>query len=96
LGYQIIEAADGQAGWDAYQADKDRIDLVLMDLSMPGMSGLELLKRLLVFDPDVPAIILTGNVPDEVDAPGARAVLGKPLLPKLMFATIRKVLDGEA
>jgi CheY-like chemotaxis protein len=92
-GYRVIEAVDGPSGLAIYQTEKDRIDLVLMDLSMPGFSGLELLKRLLVINPEVRVIIMTGNLPDQMHIPDARAVLGKPLKSKEMFDVIRKILD---
>jgi len=94
-GYKIIEAVDGRAGWEIFQAQKDQIDLVMLDLSMPWISGLELLKLMMDLDPNTRVIIVTGNPPSDVVAPGARAVLAKPLMPKVMFELVRGVLDDR-
>lgn len=94
-GYKVIEAVDGQAGWETFMVQKDEIDLVLLDLSMPRVPGLELLKRIIELDSDTRVIIVTGNPPDQVVAPGAREVLAKPLFPNVMFETVRRVLDDE-
>ena len=94
-GYKIIEAVDGRAGWEIFQAQKDEIDLVMLDLSMPWISGLELLKLIMDLDPNTRVIIVTGNPPENVVAPGAKAVLAKPLMPHVMFELVRRVLDDE-
>jgi two-component system cell cycle sensor histidine kinase/response regulator CckA len=94
-GYKIIEAVDGRAGWEVFQAQKDEIDLVMLDLSMPWISGLELLKLIIDLAPDTRVIIVTGNPPESILAPGAKAVLAKPLMPNLMFDLVRRVLDDE-
>jgi signal transduction histidine kinase len=94
-GYEVIEAVDGRDGWAKFIEHHDQIDLVMLDLSMPWISGLELLEKILKHDPQTRVIIVTGNPPDEVEAPGARAILAKPLMPSEMFERIRQVLDSE-
>jgi signal transduction histidine kinase len=94
-GYEVLEAVDGETGSEIFLRQKDQIDVVIMDLSMPGISGLDLLKRIMDLDANTRVIIITGNPPDEVVAPGARAVLAKPLMPGEMFETVRHVLDDE-
>ena len=94
-GYRIIEAVDGQDGWETFVAEKDQIDLVLLDLSMPYITGLELLKMMMNFDADTRVVIVTGNPPDDVVAPDAKAVLAKPLLPDVMFETLDRVLQDQ-
>jgi signal transduction histidine kinase len=94
-GYNLLEAVNGEAGWETFLAHKDQIDLVMMDLSMPGISGLELLERIMDLDARSRVIIVTGNPPDEVIAPGAKAILAKPVMPQVMFEVVRRVLDDE-
>lgn len=92
-GYNIIEAVDGQDGWETFVAQKDQIDLVILDLSMPYISGLELLKLIIHLDPDARVVIITGNPPDDVVAPDAKAILSKPLLPEVMYESIGRLLQ---
>ncbi|HEY4744363.1 MAG TPA: adenylate/guanylate cyclase domain-containing protein [Desulfuromonadaceae bacterium] len=60
-GYAVETAADGQEGFDRYIADQD-FSLIVSDMEMPVMSGLEMTKRLRVSGFDVPILILTANV----------------------------------
>src|SRR5437763_13537814 len=68
MGIDSVAAESGEEALDRFQAEK--IDLVLTDLKMPGMTGLELLARLRELDADVPVILLTafGTVQTAVDA----------------------------
>ena len=67
-GYGVVTAADGTTGLQAFQAQA--IDLVLTDIRMPEMDGLELLTRLKAMHADLPVIILTahGTIDSAVEA----------------------------
>ena len=56
-GYEVLTSADGAAGLSAFR--RGGVELVLQDLKMPGMDGLELLKALKSDDPLVPVMVLT-------------------------------------
>jgi PAS domain S-box-containing protein len=56
-GFNVIEAEDGTTGVELFRANAARIDIVLMDLTLPGKSGREVLKELRVFRPDVKVIV---------------------------------------
>ncbi|MDR0589593.1 MAG: sigma-54 dependent transcriptional regulator [Spirochaetaceae bacterium] len=58
-GYTVETAADGDGGLKSFQ--KGDIDLVITDLRMPGLSGEELLKRIVSETPGIPVILLTGH-----------------------------------
>ena len=58
MGYQVLTAADGREGLEQFQAQ--RPDIVLTDIRMPGMDGLELLRRIKEQSPDTEVIVLTG------------------------------------
>jgi CheY-like chemotaxis protein len=68
-GYQVLEADDGQAGLDLFTQQIDTIDLVVSDLVMPRMNGLEMLQALKQFRPQVKMILVTGL---SIDAPAWR------------------------
>ncbi len=56
-GYQTFQAANGVQALDI--VTKQRPDLVLLDMKIPGMDGIEILKRMKVIDPDIRVIIMT-------------------------------------
>ena len=59
-GIDVVTAANGQEGVDIFRRRAGEIDLVLLDLAMPGMSGEETLRHLRDFDSSVPVILSSG------------------------------------
>jgi CheY-like chemotaxis protein len=95
-GYKVDAAADGASAWDALQISG--YDLLVTDYNMPGMSGIELIKKLHAARMALPVILVSGTIPTEklkrhpwlqIDA-----VLPKPYTPDELLATVRKVLDS--
>ncbi len=74
--------------------------VVMSDVRMPGMNGLELLARIQALDADLPVILLTGHgdVPMAVDAmrEGAYDFLEKPFSPETLLRTLRRALEKRA
>lgn len=67
LGYVVVEAEDGEAALAAFtEARAEPFALVLLDMRMPGMSGDEVLRRMLAIDPGVRVIICTGFADEEL------------------------------
>ena len=97
-GYRVVVASDGQAGLEQLKAGG--VDLVLADLKMPGLSGLELLKATKTVAPDVDVIMLTafGTVEEAVQAmkDGAYDFLTKPFQRAQLIRLIRKALERRA
>ena len=58
-GYEVALAANGSEALDSLQALKP--DLILLDVAMPGMDGVETLKRIVAVDPSLPVIMVTAN-----------------------------------
>ncbi len=94
-GYNVLEASDGQECLDV--VGKTLPDLVLTDLKMPRVDGMEALRRLRERDIDVPVIVLTahGAVDSAVEATrlGAKAYLSKPFDLREVALAIEKVLE---
>jgi PAS domain S-box-containing protein len=56
---ETIVASDGREGLEAYKANKDKIDVVVSDINMPNMDGLEMSEEIHKLDPQVPIVITT-------------------------------------
>jgi len=60
LGYHVREAIDGQQAIDIFEKEKDVIDIVLLDMRMPGMNGATVYNRLIQIQPNVKVILFSG------------------------------------
>ena len=58
-GYEVLTAEDGEAAFEIFQRTKPQI--VLTDIKMPGMDGIELLQKIKQEDPDTEVIMITGH-----------------------------------
>ena len=91
-GYQVMSAEDGKAVISLLQ--KEKFDLIFLDIKMPGISGTEILKQVRSIGLDVPIIIMTAfaTIKNAVECTklGAVAYLQKPFTPD----KIRTVLKG--
>ncbi|MBN2172360.1 MAG: sigma-54-dependent Fis family transcriptional regulator [Candidatus Krumholzibacteriota bacterium] len=92
--YEVIEAADGPGALEL--VGRERLDLVFLDIKMPGMDGLEVLGRLAGMKLDLPVVIISGhgNVQTAVEATrlGAFDFLEKPLDADRVLVTLRNGL----
>jgi CheY-like chemotaxis protein len=60
LGYEVMSARSGQEAIELYQKNADKIDLVIMDMIMPGMSGGETFDRLKGINSDIKVLLSSG------------------------------------
>lgn len=97
-GYRVHTATDGREAISS--ARRDMPDVVLLDLVMPGMSGVDVLKELHAMDPDVPVIMVT-EYPDSESMKEALRhppviLLPKPVEKAVLLSTVKRVLHGSA
>jgi DNA-binding NtrC family response regulator len=94
-GYQVVLAASGEEGIARLQ--KNNISLVLTDLKMPGMDGIEVLRDTLEFNPDIQVVLMTafGSIPSAVNAikNGAYDYLTKPFKKDDLLRIIHRASD---
>ena len=96
-GYQTIEAETGEEG--VRLAHERHLALILMDIQLPGISGIEVLRRLRA-DPvtrPTPVIAITASVMTQdtkrIMAAGFDGFHGKPISVRQLLATVREILD---
>ena len=100
LGYHVLIASDGEQAVKKFLAHRHRIDLVLLDLVIPKLSGLEVYAHISRDKPDVPVIFATaGNSGVDLPHPAPSEglpVLRKPYAPRDLALKVRQVLDHHA
>jgi CheY-like chemotaxis protein len=98
LGYEVTSRTSSRQALALFRLDPFLFDLVITDQTMPGITGVDLAKEIMVIRPDIPVILCTGfsHVVNEESAKtsGIKAFAMKPLTKKEVARTIRKVLDG--
>jgi len=98
-GLEIIEAADGQAALLAFAQRAADINLVLLDLTMPGLSGEETLRQLRALAPKLPVIIMSGYSEGETmgrcASLGVSGYLAKPFEVSSLVTRLRPFLAGS-
>lgn len=98
-GFYVVDAPSGEAAMALFEADPDSFHLLLTDQVMPGISGIDLTRRLHQLKPDLPVIICSAYSPEDI-APiaahlGIRDVLSKPLrVSELRTAVVRVLKPG--
>jgi two-component system cell cycle sensor histidine kinase/response regulator CckA len=97
LGYRVTAVRQSEEAFEAFLNSPERFDLVVTDMTMPGMTGAELAREILQRRPDTPIILCTGysDLVNEQEAleMGIRRFLMKPLFMSNVAREIRTVLD---
>jgi len=93
--YQVDEAADGMEGLGLIQ--KNKYDIILCDIKMPKMDGIEVLEKIMELNIDTPIVMISGhgNIETAVEAvkKGAFDFIAKPLDLNRLLVTIRNAMD---
>ena len=98
LGYRILQARNGDEALALATGYGERIDLLLTDVVMPGMSGKELATRLAPHRPETKVLFTSGYTDDAIVNHGVLdegvSFIGKPYTPVALARKVREVLDG--
>ena len=96
-GYSVSEAEDGMVALERFFVDKP--DLVVLDLVMKGMYGLEVLSKLRELDPHARVIVLSADIQTSsrqlVNDAGAAAFLNKPVTSEDLLAAVNAAFERE-
>jgi CheY-like chemotaxis protein len=94
--WTILTAANGEQAIN--QIKENKINIVISDIYMPGMSGIDLLLQIKELDPALPVILISGQAKwgrDQVIAAGADEFIAKPFRPMDILASIENVLERK-
>ncbi len=100
LGYQVSSFDESAAALRAFRERPDDFDLVLSDLTMPGLTGLDLALAVRQARPAMPVVICTGFsdsvIQEQAREAGVREVILKPLQRRELALAVRRALDGAS
>jgi two-component system, cell cycle sensor histidine kinase and response regulator CckA len=92
-GYTVVTAANGNEGLRMYEEQQASIALLLSDVKMPNMNGLELAHHVLGMDSHLPVLLMSGDA--ECDYGGLECVV-KPFSPAKLIEAVSRVLNAKA
>lgn len=99
LGYYVVASMDPQEALDIFRADPSGFDLVITDLMMPGMTGLDLAKEIKELKPDAAIILCTGFghkfTEEDAEAQGLSGIISKPITKRVLSQMVRNVLNEK-
>ncbi|WP_420458170.1 response regulator [Neolewinella sp.] len=97
-GYEVITVTNGHDALEEMENDK-HVDIVFLDESMPGLTGLETLSRIKALQPSIPVVMITKNEAEDVmeEAIGSQITdyLIKPVNPSQILLTLKKIVDEK-
>jgi two-component system, cell cycle sensor histidine kinase and response regulator CckA len=92
-GYSVITAANGLEGLMVYSSYRNGLDLILTDIDMQQMDGIELARRIRAGDASKRILLMSGRPPDDRNPPENCQFLAKPFLPKQLLEAVQDVLS---
>ena len=99
LGYKVLTAGSGREAIEAYEKNKEKIDIVLLDMIMPDMSGGDTYDKLKEINPDVKVLLASGysmiGTATEIMDRGCSGFIQKPFKMKELSQKLREILDDK-
>jgi two-component system, cell cycle sensor histidine kinase and response regulator CckA len=97
-GYDVHEASDGSEALEVVGSLYDRLDVVVSDIVMPRVNGVELLRQLAMVRPELPVILMSGYAGPQLAERGIEApcsILTKPFSAETLVAEVRRCIRGQ-
>jgi PAS domain S-box-containing protein len=99
-GYKVIVAVDGEDAVDKFISNRDRVDILLLDVIMPGMNGQDVYNKAKEMKPDIKALLFSGYPADfiqkKIIVHNGLQLVSKPLPPGELLKKIREALGKPA
>lgn len=100
IGYDVVGRTNGHDALSLFRSRPNQFDIVITDLTMPNMTGIELAKNILKIRPEIPVIICTGFseavTVEEAREYGIRDLIFKPIVTRKIAISIRRALDRQS
>jgi CheY-like chemotaxis protein len=97
MGYNVIEAVDGQHAVEQYRQHSETIQLVLMDMIMPALNGQEAFEEIQKIKADARVLFMSGYTADymraKMDVAEGLRFIAKPIAPRELLKTIREIIN---
>jgi PAS domain S-box-containing protein len=98
FGYDVIEAVNGKDAIEKFLQSRKSIGLLVLDVILPGLNGIEVLRAIRKVQPGIRAIFTSGYSKEHVWSKGlpmpGTAFLSKPVAPEVLLEKVREALDG--
>ncbi len=98
LGYKVTEKSQSTEALNLFADKPDDFDMVITDMTMPDMTGLQLIQKIRNYRPDIPAVICTGFShqisEDNISELGIQGFIRKPIIRNNLAKTIRNIFDS--
>ena len=95
-GYAVLAANDGQEAFEICRQYKGPIQLLLTDVTMPRMTGMELAERVLKIRSEIKILVMSGETADTVlNQNRFDAFLQKPFMPPTLLKCVQRILDSN-
>jgi len=99
LGYKALIARSGKEAIDIYKVKRDKIDIVILDMIMPGMGGGETYDQMKEINPDIKVLLSSGysikGQATEILERGCNGFIQKPFNMKKLSRSIREILGKK-
>jgi DNA-binding NtrC family response regulator len=99
LGYRVTTYTDPMVALESFKKDPKAVDLLLSDVNMPGMNGVELAKRFLTLRRELPVLLISGFsgnwTPENVRPLGILDLLQKPISPRQIGTHLHRALNTK-
>lgn len=97
-GYEVLEAADGLEALEMIRAGKVTVDLIVSDIVMPRMNGVELMQAVTGFDPEIPVVLMSGYATAALSELGIAtpcSIVPKPFPAERLLAEVHRCVRSR-
>jgi CheY-like chemotaxis protein len=96
-GYEVIEATNGPEAVERFLQSRKKVGLLMLDVILPAMNGVEVLKEIRKVEPGIRAIFTSGYSEEQIRRKGllepGTAFLSKPVTPEVLLQKVREAID---